>query len=301
MTGAGRHWLLVTYTTGDVDDARLGILLDGELRSAPAFAPPSMLELLEVWPDLTPKLRSWDPLESSPVEEGRLLAPIRYPSKVLCAGANYYAHLEEMGIARPDQPGRPYFFLKPPTTAVIGPDEDVILPRRPDRFVDWEGELAIVIGRHGRHLSPEEARHHVAGWTVIDDITSRDRLRRTDTVSEHFGYDWLAAKGEDTSCPMGPGVLPGWFVSDPQDLHITLSVNGTVKQDSSTADMIIPAWELVAAASELTTLEPGDVIATGSPAGVGVARGERLEAGDVVEVRIDGIGRIRNRMVEQPG
>lgn len=292
-------WSLVSYHTGDTADIRVGVLVGEEVRTAPGFlAGPSLLAVLAEWEAVAPRLRDWAVEEATPVAGARLVAPLRFPNKVLCAGANYYAHLTEMGIARPEDPGRPFFFLKPPTTAVVGPADDVRLPARAGRKIDWEAELAVVIGRRARYITAGEAREHVAGYTIVNDITSRDRLRRTDTVSEHFGYDWLAAKGEDSSCPMGPGIMPDWFVHDPQDLPIRLSVNGVVKQDSTTADMICGIWDLIAEASNLVTLEPGDVIATGSPAGVGLPRGDFLEPGDEVVVEIGDLGCIRNVMVE---
>jgi len=224
----------------------------------------------------------------------RLEAPIRFPRKVVCAGANYFAHLAEMNVPRPDPVGAPYFFLKPPTTTVIGPDDPIVLPDRPDRRIDWEAELGVVIGRRGRDLDEREVRAHVAGYTIVNDVSARERLGRTDAVAPPFGFDWTSAKAEDTFCPTGPGVTPAWFVDDPQDLRITLSVNGVVKQDSSTADMMNSAFAVVAAASRIMTLEPGDIVATGSPAGVGAPRGEFLQPGDDVVIEIGELGRLRN-------
>jgi 2-keto-4-pentenoate hydratase/2-oxohepta-3-ene-1,7-dioic acid hydratase in catechol pathway len=139
---------------------------------------------------------------------------------------------------------------------------------------------------------------HIAGYMVLNDVSARDRLGRTDAVAPPFGFDWTSAKGEDTFCPTGPGVTPAWFVADPQDLRITLSVNGVVKQDSSTADMMNSAFAVVAAASRIMTLEPGDIVATGSPAGVGAPRGEFLQDGDEVVVEIGQLGQLRNPVVD---
>jgi 2-keto-4-pentenoate hydratase/2-oxohepta-3-ene-1,7-dioic acid hydratase in catechol pathway len=293
------RWMLVTYHEDDPGKPQVGVAADGVVYRAPELlAGRSMLEILADWDALAPVLRTVAPSGGEPVPGARLLAPIRFPSKVLCAGANYYAHLTEMGIDRPERAGQPYFFLKPPTTTVIGPDDEVLLPARPGRQIDWEGELAVVIGRRCRDVPAERARAVVAGWTVVDDVSARDRLHRTDVVSEHFGYDWFAAKGEDTFCPMGPGVVPDWLVDDPQRLGIRLSVNGVVKQDSTTADMIVGIWELIAAASRSVTLEPGDVIATGSPAGVGLPRAEFLAPGDNVVVQVEQVGTLRHRVVD---
>ena len=217
---------------------------------------------------------------------------------MLCAGANYYAHLAEMGVERPTGPVDPYFFFKPPTTSVIGPDEEILLPARPGRMIDWEVELGVVIGRRATDVTVEQARDHVAGWTVVNDVTSREQLARTDPVAPPFAHDWMRAKAGDASCPMGPGIVPDWLVGDPQRIALRLSVNGVVKQDSSTADMVTGIWHLIAAASAFVTLEPGDVIATGTPAGVGFPRGEFLAPGDEVVAEIDGIGRLRNPVID---
>ena len=293
------RWMLVTYHEDDPGKPQVGIAAGGAVYRAPdVLAGRSMLEVLADWDALAPVPRAVTPADGEPVPEARLLAPIRFPPKVLCAGANYYAHLTEMGIGRPERAGEPYFFLKPPTTTVIGPDAEVLLPARPGRQIDWEGELGVVIGRRCRNLPAGRARRVVAGWTVLDDISARDRLHRTDVVSEHFGYDWFAAKGEDTFCPMGPGVVPDWLIDDPQQLRIRLSVNGVVKQDSTTADMIVGIWELIAAASRSVTLEPGDIIATGSPAGVGLPWGEFLAPGDDVVVQVAQVGTLRHRVVD---
>ena len=226
------------------------------------------------------------------------MAPLAYPRKIICAGANYYAHLAEMGVPRPDPVGAPYFFLKPPTTTVIGPTDAIRLPDRDGRRIDWEAELGVIIGRTARNIGPEHVADHIAGYVVLNDVTSRDLLARTDAVAPPFGFDWTSAKGDDTFCPMGPGITPAWFVPDPQDVHIRLSVNGVVKQDSSTADMINPVFQVVSVASRLMTLEPGDVIATGCPAGVGAPRGDFLQPGDEVVVEIEGLGSLRNPVVD---
>jgi 2-keto-4-pentenoate hydratase/2-oxohepta-3-ene-1,7-dioic acid hydratase in catechol pathway len=199
-----------------------------------------------------------------------------------------------MDVARPDPVGAPYFFLKPPTTTVIGPHDTIVLPDRPGRRIDWEAELGVVIGRRAHDLDESGVAACVAGYTVVNDVSARDRLSRKDAVAPPFGFDWTSAKGEDTFCPTGPGVTPAWFVDDPQDLRITLSVNGVVKQDSSTADMTNSAFAVVAAASRIMTLEPGDIVATGCPAGVGAPRGEFLQPGDEVVVEIGDLGQLRN-------
>ena len=286
-------WSLVTYRAAGGDAVGLREP-DGTVRALPQYTGRSLVDLLERWSTTAGELRAIDVADLPRAGDVRLEAPIRFPRKVVCAGANYFAHLAEMNVPRPDPVGAPYFFLKPPTTTVIGPDDPIVLPDRPDRRIDWEAELGVVIGRRGRDLDERDVRAHVAGYTIVNDVSARERLGRTDAVAPPFGFDWTSAKAEDTFCPTGPGVTPAWFVDDPQDLRITLSVNGVVKQDSSTADMMNSAFAVVAAASRIMTLEPGDIVATGSPAGVGAPRGEFLQPGDDVVIEIGELGRLRN-------
>jgi 2-keto-4-pentenoate hydratase/2-oxohepta-3-ene-1,7-dioic acid hydratase in catechol pathway len=286
-------WSLVTYRAAG--GGAVGLREpDGTVRALPRFTGCSLVDLLDRWSTIADELRAIDVADLPRAGEVRLEAPIRFPRKVVCAGANYFAHLAEMNVPRPDPVGAPYFFLKPPTTTVIGPDDPIVLPDRPDRRIDWEAELGVVIGRRGRDLDERDVRAHIAGYTIVNDVSARERLARTDAVAPPFGFDWTSAKAEDTFCPTGPGVTPAWFVDDPQDLRITLSVNGVVKQDSSTADMMNSAFAVVAAASRIMTLEPGDIVATGSPAGVGAPRGEFLQPGDDVVIEIGALGRLRN-------
>jgi 2-keto-4-pentenoate hydratase/2-oxohepta-3-ene-1,7-dioic acid hydratase in catechol pathway len=286
-------WSLVTYRAAG--GGAVGLREpDGTVRALPQYTGRSLVDLLERWSTTADELQAIDVADLPRAGEVRLEAPIRFPRKVVCAGANYFAHLAEMNVPRPDPVGAPYFFLKPPTTTVIGPDDPIVLPDRPDRRIDWEAELGVVIGRRGRDLDERDVRAHIAGYTIVNDVSARERLGRTDAVAPPFGFDWTSAKAEDTFCPTGPGVTPAWFVDDPQDLRITLSVNGVVKQDSSTADMMNSAFAVVAAASRIMTLEPGDIVATGSPAGVGAPRGEFLQPGDDVVIEIGELGRLRN-------
>ncbi|GLZ45457.1 2-hydroxyhepta-2,4-diene-1,7-dioate isomerase [Actinomycetospora sp. NBRC 106375] len=280
--------------------AEVGVLAGGVVRRAPdELAGRSMLEVLGEWGTLAPLLRGLDPGGLAPVEGAVVLAPLRYPPKVLCAGANYYAHLAEMGVPRPSGPVAPYFFFKPPTTSVIGPDEAIVLPRRAGRKIDWEVELGAVIGRRCVDVPVERALDVVAGWTVVNDVSARDLLDRADPVAPPFGHDWVGAKAGDTFCPLGPGIVPSWLVDDPQAVALRLTVNGVVKQDSTAADMVTPIAELIAGASRAVTLEPGDVIATGTPAGVGFPRGDFLAPGDEVVAEIEGVGALRNPVTER--
>jgi 2-keto-4-pentenoate hydratase/2-oxohepta-3-ene-1,7-dioic acid hydratase in catechol pathway len=216
-----------------------------------------------------------------PLAGTKLLAPVT-PSKIICVGRNYREHARELGN---EPPREPLIFLKPPS-AVIGPEENVVYPPISER-VDFEGELAVVIGRRCRNLhADEDARAYIRGYTCLNDVTARD-LQRKDG-------QWTRGKGFDTFCPVGP------VVSDQLDpwLGVTVEtrVNGELKQHGSTRDFIFPLDEIIRYCSQVMTLLPGDVIATGTPAGVG-----SVKPGDVMEVTIAGIGTLRNRVIESLG
>ena len=292
------EWSLVQYRVEGADEVAVGVSTGGTVvQGPPGTEGLTLMEVLSRWESLAPMLRGWTPASSAPVAGARLVPPLTYPGKVMCAGANYWDHCAEMGIKRPDELGDPFFFLKPPATTVTGPGDPIPLPGYPGARVDWEAELAVVIGRGARDIAPEQALGHVAGYLAANDISARDRLKLSKPVGEPFVYDWVGHKGQDGFCPLGPGLVPAWQIPDPQNLRIRLSINGVLKQDSSTAQMMTPIHEVIAAASRITRLEPGDVILTGTPAGVGVARGEFLAAGDDVIVEIEGIGRLRNTVV----
>ncbi|GAA0966280.1 fumarylacetoacetate hydrolase family protein [Actinocorallia libanotica] len=211
-----------------------------------------------------------------PLEEVRLLAPI-LPSKVIAIGRNYAEHAREMGSEAPEEP---LFFMKP-STAVAGPNDVIRYPEKLSQRVDYEGELAVVIGRLCREVPVSRAHEVVFGYTCANDVTARD-LQRKDG-------QWTRAKGFDTFCPLGPWIET---VLDPSDLGIETLVNGEVRQVSRTSAMIHDIPRLIAHVSEVMTLLPGDVILTGTPEGVGP-----LQIGDMVSVQIEGIGELRNRVV----
>lgn len=214
-------------------------------------------------------------------------APLSRPGKIMCAGANYYRHLEEMGMpGATRQNQRLFFFMKAPRNAVVGEGDTVHMPLDTVCF-DWEVELAVIIGTRARAVSVENALSHVAGFTVAIDFSARDLNRAPETF---YKLDWVAGKAQETCCPMGPRLIPASAVENPQDLGLRLSVNGQTKQADSTSDMIFPIAEQIAQASRIMTLHPGDVILTGTPAGVGAPRKDWLKVGDRVEATIDGIG-----------
>jgi len=204
-----------------------------------------------------------------------MLLPPCVPTKIVCVGRNYAAHAEELGNKVPEEP---LLFFKPPS-ALIGPDEDIVLPD--SSHVDYEAELAVVIGKRCRNVSEEEALGFVLGYTCMNDVSDR--------VAQRWERNWVRAKGFDTAAPLGPAIRTRDEGDGP--FYITLRLNGVLRQDGTTESMIYPVPRLIAAISSIMTLEPGDVIATGTPGGVG-----RLSPGDIVEITIDGIGTLRNRV-----
>lgn len=210
-----------------------------------------------------------------PYPEG---APLRAPGKILCVGRNYRAHAAELDNAVPEEP---LLFFKPPS-AIVPPEAPIVRPRGFER-VDFEGELGVIIGRRCRRVSREAARDFVFGYTIVNDVTVRD-LQKKDG-------QWTRAKGFDSFCPVGPVVATD---IDPTRLRVITRVDGQVRQDAPTSDMIFDIPTLIAVASRVMTLEPGDLIATGTPAGVGP-----LVAGNVVEVEIAGIGILRNPVIDE--
>ncbi|MFG1608016.1 fumarylacetoacetate hydrolase family protein [Actinoplanes sp. NPDC049265] len=293
-------WSLISYRNGPA--ASIAVLRpDGVVVAPPELKQwETMLDLLDDWDAAEPVLREVR-FEGAPtVTAEKLLPPLRYPRKLICAGVNYRRHIQEMGAEIPAEGWRPFFFLKPPTTTVVGPDDPIVVHDPEVTRYDWEAELAVIIGRGGRAIPVTEALDHVAAYAVANDVTARGRHKRTVVPGAPFVYDWVASKAIDSSFPMGPGLTPAFFVPDPQDLRLKLWVNDEPQQDETTADMICTVAELIAEASQVMTLQPGDVIATGTPAGVGAPRGRFLRDGDVVRVTIDGLGAIQNT-VHEPG
>ena len=203
--------------------------------------------------------------------------------KFICIGLNYADHAAETGAKIPEEP---IIFMKA-TSAIIGPNDDVIIPKNAIK-PDWEVELGAVIGRTGRNISRNDALQHVFGYTVINDVSARDLQQ------QHM--QWFKGKSLDGSCPMGPGVITADEFGDPHAKRISLRVNGATKQDARTSDMIFSVATIIEWLSKGLTLEPGDIIATGTPEGVGMGRTpqEWLQDGDVVETEIEGIGIMRN-------
>ena len=237
-----------------------------------------------------------------PLDSVRLRVPVALPRKVILLAGNYAEHIREGGGQAPEQRDTfPYFFWKPPSTTLTHPGDPIRIPRISPDHIDWEIELGVVIGRRCSHVSEKDALGCVAGYTVCNDVSDRQfRLNpnRKPREKDSF-FDWLHGKWHDTFLPMGPCIRAASTVSDPQQFRLRLSVDGKLMQDSSTAHMIFPVASVVAILSSFVTLEPGDVISTGTPSGVGAGRQPPvfLRSGQVVDAEIAGIGSLRNPVV----
>jgi 2-keto-4-pentenoate hydratase/2-oxohepta-3-ene-1,7-dioic acid hydratase in catechol pathway len=230
----------------------------------------------------------------------RLLPPVPEPPKILCLAGNYAAHIREGGGEAPAKTNTtPQVFIKPITT-LIAHGEPIRLPGPICTAVDYEGELVAVIGRAGRDIPAAEALDYVAGYACFNDVSGRQLTIEVEReITARTGYfDWLNGKWFDAFGPLGPMLVTADDVPDPQALDLTTRVNGEVRQRASTGDMIFGVAETVAWISRFLTLQPGDLIATGTPSGVGSTTGTFLKAGDVVEVEITGLGTLRNPVAE---
>jgi 2,4-didehydro-3-deoxy-L-rhamnonate hydrolase len=224
----------------------------------------------------------------------KVLAPFR-PERIFCAASNYIEHANEMGtVLAAKAESKPYMFLKLRNT-IIGPGDDISMPPETSQL-DWEVELAAVIGRAGRRINVEQALDHVAGYSIVNDISARDLNVRGDYP---FKFDWFQGKCHDTFAPFGPCIVPAWSIAEPQAVEMRLTVNGKEMQKDSTRNMIWTLREQISYLSTIVTLEPGDVIATGTPTGVGMGRGIYLKVGDVVSATIDGIGTLTNTVIAE--
>ncbi len=305
---------LVTYVDA-AGSARAGALIDGsvlDLASAATEAgvglPPNMQALLDRGPQGLETARqviaeaAQRNVRLVPPERVNLLAPLPRPRKVLAVAGNYADHILEsnmVALQKADSTIRP--FMKP-ANSVIGPGA-VIRPPKWSQTIDYEAELAIVIGSQASEVSPEEAVSRIAGYSVFNDISGRSltiAANRTPRDGDSW-FDWLAGKWFDTFSIMGPAIVTPDELGDPHDLRFTLTVNGQERQNASTAQMIFNCYEIVSFFSHLTTLEPGDVIATGTAAGVGSASKTYLQPGDIVEATVEGIGTLRNEVGPFPG
>ena len=252
----------------------------------------SLLELIsgsEEWMAKASKLVVSSPEDSRhKLSDVRILAPIPKPRKLICVGLNYREHAIETNT---EIPTVPTIFNKF-ATAVIGPGDNIVLPKV-SKMPDYEAELAFVIGKGGRHIKAEDWRDHIFGYTIVNDVTGRDYQRATS--------QWLMGKTFDTFAPMGPWIVTADEIPDPHVLDIQLEIDGEILQNSNTRELIFKVPELIAFLSSVFTLEPGDIVSTGTPSGVGVARNPQrfLKPGETVTVRIPAIGELTNPTVAE--
>ena len=297
---------IILYAQGQYIDV-LTALSDARLTEAlslPREKPASLLQMMQHWPywraTLSRLVEYWFNSSEQARQQSLLkaedihwLPPLMYPNKLICLGANYNDHNTEMDNTQP--PKFPYCFLKPPTTTLVGSGETVLLPEYA-KLIDWEVELAVVIGQRVRRVRGEEAMASIAGYSIVNDISARDWVPKEE--HSYFGLDWVMSKGFDGAAPMGPFITPAEFVQTPQALTLTLTVNEQVKQHSNTASMVFSIQEIIEHLTTIMTLEPGDIIATSTPSGVGYGRKppEFLRPGDRMVAEIEGLGRLETEM-----
>ena len=303
---------LATYQTSD--GPRAGLVIDdkvfdaAKLTGKAAYA--TVLGIINDWATAKGALKAAaakaanGKVKGQPLAKTKLRAPLLWPYTIYCAGANYADHAAEMArrMNRPLEPDphiqglKAWHFIKA-AKSVADPGATVKISGVSDR-VDWEVELAAVIGRPARNVSEDKALSYVAGYTCANDLSARDRGHRANiSETSPFKADWTKHKTFDGSCPLGPWIVPASDIGDPQNLGLKLWVNGVLKQDSNTKDMIFNLAEQIARLSDGMTLHPGDLILTGTPAGVGSARGEFLKKGDVVKIWIEKIGELTTKLV----
>ncbi|MAJ93855.1 MAG: fumarylacetoacetate hydrolase family protein [Rhodospirillaceae bacterium] len=290
---------LLNYA-GVAGEPRPGILVgDSVVDLEGAGIAGSTYELLQNWGENDPLLSALADdaaaQGSRPLADVKLLAPILYPPVVYNAAANYVDHQKEMsgGKQLVKEDTHPYFFLKAGPHCVIGPEADIRLPAVSD-FIDWEAELAVVIGKPARNVKAKDALDYIAGYTIFNDLSARDMK----PVGRTFNVHWFAHKNFDGSGPMGPWMVPASDIPDPHDIDIKLWVNDELKQDSNSKYLFFNINEQIEYISARMTMRPGDVIATGTPSGVGAPYGGRLKPGDTVTIEIGGIGRLVNPVVQ---
>jgi 2-keto-4-pentenoate hydratase/2-oxohepta-3-ene-1,7-dioic acid hydratase in catechol pathway len=301
---------LVSYQAAQ--GARAGVVVGddvfdaAEISGKPPYA--AVLAILDDWDNADRALQAAASRIAGRKAVGKLgqttlLPPVLWPSAIYCAGANYTDHMLEMATTLNAEPEpdphsqglKPWHFLKA-SRSLAAPNATVKLPAF-SRKVDWEAELAAVIGRKAKDIALDNALSCIAGYTVANDLSARDVMKRAALPdASPFKFDWLSQKCFDQACPIGPWIVPARAVADPQSLGIKLWVNDVIKQDSHTGKMIFTLAEQISHLSTRMTLYPGDLVLTGTPAGVGMARGEFLRAGDVVKVWVEGIGTLSNVM-----
>jgi 2-keto-4-pentenoate hydratase/2-oxohepta-3-ene-1,7-dioic acid hydratase in catechol pathway len=302
---------LATYKSSD--GPRAGLVVGEEVFDAakligkPAYA--TVIGILADWKSAEGALKkaaagaAKSRAKRQPLKKTKLLAPVQFPSAIYCAGANYADHAAAMAAREGNPPPpdphaqglKPWHFLKA-TRTIADPGATVKMTGYA-QSMDWEIELAAVIGRPAKDVSKDKALSYVAGYLAANDLSARDRGRRPNVnPTSPFKMDWTKHKTFEGSCPIGPWIVPASEVADPQNLGLKLWVNGALKQDSNTGKMLFTLAEQIEQLSINMTLFPGDLILTGTPSGTGAESGTFLKAGDVVKIWIEGIGEIENRM-----
>ena len=267
----------------------------------------SVLAVLNDWPKAKAalaKAAKATRAKGLPLAKTKLLAPILYPGNIYCAGANYKDHVAEMDRAQGREPGptmkdrgeKPWHFVKTSKSSVVGPGAKVKLPAF-SKAVDWEVELAAVIGKRAKDVSVDKTLDCVAGYTIANDLSARDVMRREgNPPTSPFHYDWVSQKCFDGACPLGPWIVPASEIRDPHNLGIKLWIGDELMQDSNTGQMIFDTAEQIAMLSSRVTLQPGDLVLTGTPAGVGMGRKRFLQPGERLRLWIEGIGELTHSM-----
>jgi 2-keto-4-pentenoate hydratase/2-oxohepta-3-ene-1,7-dioic acid hydratase in catechol pathway len=284
----------------DVIDLQSAVEVYEGKGKAAGFSALATLSVLEDWDAAEPVLEAIAEAgdgATRALADTKLMAPLLYPNAIFNAAANYSDHRAEMG--NPPEVDKttvkPYFFLKSPAHTVIGPGDEVRIPHVTQQ-VDWECELGVVIGRYGRNMTQANARSIVAGYTIINDLSARDLGRRDDW--QQFRSDWFGQKSFEGSAPTGPWIVPAKQIPDPYACKMDLWVNDDHMQDALAGQMIFNIEEQIEYLSARMTLRPGDLIATGTPSGVGRPRGIFLQPGDTVRLTISGIGELSNPIVK---
>lgn len=288
-------------------EERLGAVIGSDILDLSAMAisesarlPGSLLQLIDAGDEGLARARALmhaaggDHAPRIPLAGARILPPLNPPrGNILAIGRNYAEHAAESARARDEDVTRPTVFTKA-QTSIAGPYDDIPVDERVTTQVDWEAELGVVIGRTGRDIAPDRALAHVFGYTVVNDLSARD-------LQFGWGGQYFKGKSLDGFCPLGPWIVTADEISDPHDLDIQLEIDGETLQESNTRELIFKVPDLIAFLSSVFTLEPGDVVSTGTPSGVGFARKppRYLRAGEEITVRIPGIGELKNRTVAE--
>ena len=305
---------LLTFQSGR--EARAGILVGEDIydaaRVTATAAYSTVLGALQDWvkankafKDAAARIESGKSrAKGTKLSSAKLLAPILFPGDIFCAGANYRDHVAEMDRAQGKEPGptmkdlgeKPWHFVKTSRSSVVGPNAVIKIPAW-SKKMDWEIELAAVIGKTASNVPASKALSYVAGWTIANDLSARDGMRREGVpTSSPFAYDWISQKCFDGACPIGPWIVPASEIKKPHNLAMKLWVGQELMQDSNTSNLIFDTAEQIEMLSSRVTLRPGDLILTGTPAGVGAGRKRFLKPGETVKLWIEGIGEFEHKM-----